>query len=106
MNYFISVVLFPTNASIFVFKNLFIFLCKFIWTFYSFYFSKIGTNKLASQKGMSIGKRRFGADIVSGAGSQASQGILPFQSGNPELSLHIFNPTFLFSVLFCFSFAE
>jgi len=55
---------------------------------------------------MSIGKRRFGADIVSGAGSQASQGILPFQSGNPELSLHIFNPTFLFSVLFCFSFAE
>lgn len=30
---------------------------------------------------MSIGKKRYGADIVSGAGTQASQGILPLQSG-------------------------
>lgn len=30
---------------------------------------------------MHMGSRRYGADICSGAGSQASHGIIPLQSG-------------------------
>ena len=40
-----------------------------------------GTNKFASQKGMRIGGRRYGADLTSGLSHLASHGIIPLQSG-------------------------
>ena len=52
------------------------------WLKFNCSFLIVGSNKYATQKGMSIGGKRFGADFAFGAGCLASQKYVPLQSGN------------------------